>query len=168
MNILLQTSIKIGPYHLPNRIVMAPLTRMRAPAEKSWKRSDSEVKIFLATRQRTAACVFTKRQRSENAGFSDRRVELIARMMFIPLVGYKREKQDVRGRWNINSSRNFCRLLGLDAQNKLSQKQRLPADDSSTHLRENLSARSFISFHDKGILLPYDFMLQVIYEAKAL
>ena len=27
----LQTPIKIGPYHLPNRIVMAPLTRMRAP-----------------------------------------------------------------------------------------------------------------------------------------
>ena len=31
MNSPLQTSIKIGPYHLPNRIVMAPLTRMRAP-----------------------------------------------------------------------------------------------------------------------------------------
>ncbi len=31
MNTLLQTPIKIGPYHLPNRIVMAPLTRMRAP-----------------------------------------------------------------------------------------------------------------------------------------
>ena len=31
MNSLLQTPIKIGPYHLPNRIVMAPLTRMRAP-----------------------------------------------------------------------------------------------------------------------------------------
>jgi N-ethylmaleimide reductase len=31
MNIPLQTPIKIGPYHLPNRIVMAPLARMRAP-----------------------------------------------------------------------------------------------------------------------------------------
>jgi N-ethylmaleimide reductase len=31
MNSLLQTPVKIGPYHLPNRIVMAPLTRMRAP-----------------------------------------------------------------------------------------------------------------------------------------
>ena len=31
MNSLLQTPIKIGPYHLLNRIVMAPLTRMRAP-----------------------------------------------------------------------------------------------------------------------------------------
>ena len=31
MNTALQTPIKIGHYHLPNRIVMAPLTRMRAP-----------------------------------------------------------------------------------------------------------------------------------------
>jgi N-ethylmaleimide reductase len=31
MNTLLETPIKIGYYHLPNRIVMAPLTRMRAP-----------------------------------------------------------------------------------------------------------------------------------------
>ena len=31
MNTHLQTPIKIGPYQLPNRIVMAPLTRMRAP-----------------------------------------------------------------------------------------------------------------------------------------
>ena len=31
MTSLLQTPIKIGPYDLPNRIVMAPLTRMRAP-----------------------------------------------------------------------------------------------------------------------------------------
>ncbi|MDD1619174.1 MAG: alkene reductase [Methylococcaceae bacterium] len=31
MNMLLHTPINIGPYHLPNRIVMAPLTRMRAP-----------------------------------------------------------------------------------------------------------------------------------------
>ena len=31
MNTLLQTPINMGPYHLPNRIVMAPLTRMRAP-----------------------------------------------------------------------------------------------------------------------------------------
>src|SRR5665811_1438543 len=31
MNTPLQTPIEIGPYHLPNRIVMAPLTRMRAP-----------------------------------------------------------------------------------------------------------------------------------------
>jgi N-ethylmaleimide reductase len=31
MNTLLLTPIKIGPYQLPNRIVMAPLTRMRAP-----------------------------------------------------------------------------------------------------------------------------------------
>jgi N-ethylmaleimide reductase len=31
MNTSLHTPIKIGPYHLPNRIVMAPLTRMRAP-----------------------------------------------------------------------------------------------------------------------------------------
>ena len=31
MNLSLQTPIKIGPYLLPNRIVMAPLTRMRAP-----------------------------------------------------------------------------------------------------------------------------------------
>ena len=30
MNTPLQTPIKIGPYQLPNRIVMAPLTRMRA------------------------------------------------------------------------------------------------------------------------------------------
>jgi len=30
MNTTLHTPIKIGPYHLPNRIVMAPLTRMRA------------------------------------------------------------------------------------------------------------------------------------------
>ena len=27
----LQTPIQIGPYQLPNRIFMAPLTRMRAP-----------------------------------------------------------------------------------------------------------------------------------------
>lgn len=31
MNIDLQTPIKVGPYLIPNRIVMAPLTRMRAP-----------------------------------------------------------------------------------------------------------------------------------------
>ncbi len=31
MNTTLQTPIQIGPYHLPNRLVMAPLTRMRAP-----------------------------------------------------------------------------------------------------------------------------------------
>jgi N-ethylmaleimide reductase len=31
MKTLLQTPIKIGTYYLPNRIVMAPLTRMRAP-----------------------------------------------------------------------------------------------------------------------------------------
>jgi N-ethylmaleimide reductase len=31
MKTQLQTPIKIGPHHLPNRIVMAPLTRMRAP-----------------------------------------------------------------------------------------------------------------------------------------
>jgi len=31
MNTLLQTPIQIGSYHLPNRLVMAPLTRMRAP-----------------------------------------------------------------------------------------------------------------------------------------
>ena len=31
MKIQLQTSIKIGPYQISNRIVMAPLTRMRAP-----------------------------------------------------------------------------------------------------------------------------------------
>ena len=31
MNTPLQTPVKIGPYQLPNRIVMAPLTRMRAP-----------------------------------------------------------------------------------------------------------------------------------------
>ena len=31
MNTLLQSPIKIGPYYLPNRLVMAPLTRMRAP-----------------------------------------------------------------------------------------------------------------------------------------
>ncbi len=30
-NATLLTSINIGPYHLPNRLVMAPLTRMRAP-----------------------------------------------------------------------------------------------------------------------------------------
>ncbi|MEI6270416.1 MAG: alkene reductase [Methylococcaceae bacterium] len=31
MNTTLQTPTQIGPYHLPNRLVMAPLTRMRAP-----------------------------------------------------------------------------------------------------------------------------------------
>ena len=31
MNTTLQTPIQIGPYHLTNRLVMAPLTRMRAP-----------------------------------------------------------------------------------------------------------------------------------------
>lgn len=31
MNALLQKAINIGPYQLPNRLVMAPLTRMRAP-----------------------------------------------------------------------------------------------------------------------------------------
>ena len=31
MKTTLQTPIQIGPYHLPNRLVMAPLTRMRAP-----------------------------------------------------------------------------------------------------------------------------------------
>mgnify|MGYP003392341636 CR=1 FL=1 len=31
MTLQLQTPIKIGPYQLPNRVVMAPLTRMRAP-----------------------------------------------------------------------------------------------------------------------------------------
>lgn len=31
MKTKLQTPVKIGPYQLPNRIVMAPLTRMRAP-----------------------------------------------------------------------------------------------------------------------------------------
>ena len=31
MNTTLETPIQIGPYHLPNRLVMAPLTRMRAP-----------------------------------------------------------------------------------------------------------------------------------------
>ncbi|MEY3760546.1 MAG: hypothetical protein RIR39_2037, partial [Pseudomonadota bacterium] len=31
MNTTLQTPIQIGSYHLTNRLVMAPLTRMRAP-----------------------------------------------------------------------------------------------------------------------------------------
>jgi N-ethylmaleimide reductase len=55
MNSPLQSPIKIGPYYLPNRILMAPLTRMRAP-----ENSPTELMVTYYAQRASAGLIISE------------------------------------------------------------------------------------------------------------